>query len=442
VIRFGSLPLTGNELKWANHNLGRIGDLLRHQLVGNVLSLYAIQGLNYLVPLIVLPYLLRVLRPTGYGAIVMAQALMGYAMVVTDFGFNLTAARDISVARNDATAVARIYWTTIAAKVLLLVTSLAIIAFVVSVTPSFRVQWPIFLACSLMVVGNVVFPQWYLQGLERLKDSALIQASAKVGSAGATFIFVRGPEDLWIAAVISSIPALLGVGIAAVLAKPLFPATFHRPTWIEVRAALHGSWDMFTSTVSTTLYGTTTTLVLGIMAGAREVALYNLAVRLVSALQSVASPLTQAVFPRASLLFRADPDAAWRLIKRMIRILLPGIGGCALLLGLLAPIIVRLVGGTSFVDAVPLVRIMAIVPVVLGVGGIPAQIILVATGKTKELSQIYLRVGILNLIVMLPLIHALSATGAALSLTLAETLATAQMIHLSVRGYRDYVRRQ
>ncbi len=124
----------------------------------------------------------------------------------------------------------------------------------------------------------------------------------------------------------------------------------------------------------------------------------------------------------------------------MIRILLPGVGGCALLVGLLAPIIVRLVGGTSFVDAVPLVRIMAILPVVLGVGGLPAQIILVGTGKTKELSQIYMRVGILNLIVMPPLIYALSAIGAALSLTLAETLATAQMIHLSVRGFRDSVR--
>jgi polysaccharide transporter, PST family len=427
-------------LKWTNHSLGRIRDLLRHKLVGNALSLYAIQGLNYLVPLIVLPYLLRVLRPTEYGAIVMAQALMGYAMVVTDFGFNLTAARDISVARNDATAVARIYWTTIAAKILLLLTSLAIVAFVVSVTPSFRARWPIFLACSLMVVGNVAFPQWYLQGLERLKDSALIQASAKVVGAGAIFIFVRGPQDLWTAAVISSIPQLLGVGVAAALGKPMFPAMFYRPTWIEVRRALHASWHMFTSTVSTTLYATTTTLVLGLMAGEREVALYNLAVRLVAAVQSVASPLTQAVFPRASLLFDADPNAAWRLIKRMMRILLPAVGSCALLLGLLAPIIVRLVGGTPFADAVPLVRIMAILPVVLGVGGLPAQIILVGTGKTKELSQIYLRVGILNLIVMPPLIYALSATGAALALTLAETLATVQMIHLSMRGYRDFVR--
>ncbi len=50
----------------------------------NALSLYAVQGLNFLLPLIILPYLLRVLSPRGYGSIVFAQALMGYAVLFTD----------------------------------------------------------------------------------------------------------------------------------------------------------------------------------------------------------------------------------------------------------------------------------------------------------------------------------------------------------------------
>src|SRR5262245_53628947 len=101
-------------------SLGAGARLLRSRLAGNVLSLYAIQGLNTLLPLLTLPFLLRALQPAGYGSIMFAQSLMGYALLVVEFGFNFTAARDISVARDKPDDIARIYWTTLAAKSLLL----------------------------------------------------------------------------------------------------------------------------------------------------------------------------------------------------------------------------------------------------------------------------------------------------------------------------------
>src|SRR5262249_27037692 len=139
--------------------------VLRPGLVSNVLSLYAVQGLNYLIPLLMLPYLLRVLTPTSYGTIVLAQSLFGYGIILTEFGFNLTSARDISVARADLIKVAKIYWTTVAAKALLALFSLVAIGVVIVVTPSFRAHWPIFAASSLLLAGNLIFPQWYFQGM-------------------------------------------------------------------------------------------------------------------------------------------------------------------------------------------------------------------------------------------------------------------------------------
>src|ERR1700733_13082025 len=95
--------------------------ILRPGLLSNVLALYAVQGLNYLVPLLLLPYLLRVLSPEGYGSLMLAQSLLGYGMILAEFGFNLTSARDISVARADPVKVAQIYWTTLTTKALLAV---------------------------------------------------------------------------------------------------------------------------------------------------------------------------------------------------------------------------------------------------------------------------------------------------------------------------------
>jgi PST family polysaccharide transporter len=414
----------------------RLRQIKRSELQSNALSLYANQGLNYLVPLIVLPYLVRILGPSGYGSIGIAQSLMGYAIVLTDFGFNLTAARDISVARHDTAAVSRIYWTTMAAKLLLLGISMIIVAGTVLILPSFRHDWLIFLACTPMVFGNLGFPQWYLQGLERLKDSAAIQASTKIAGGAATFVFVHSSSDVCLAALISSAPQLLGVGAALIWRKPLMPENFYRPTFDEVRRSLAGNWHVFASSISTTLYGITNTMVLGLISGPSSVGIYSFSQRLVTTIQGLAVPLTQAVSPRASMLFDADRDGAWKLMARLVKVLFPTVGACALLLGLFAPTIVGILGGPSMMGAVPLVRILAITPVFIAVGALPAQIILVSNGRTADLFRIYLRVGIANILIMPILVYQYSALGAAWSLTISEAFATGQMVWLALRDWR------
>ena len=404
-----------------------ISRLLRRQLVTDAFSLYAVQGLGYLIPLLVLPYLLRVLGPRGYGTIVLGQSLVGYALIVTNFGFNFTASRDISVARRDAKRVAKIYWTTMAAKCLLCVLSILGVALTVLLIPAFRADWNVFFACTVLVIGDVLFPQWYFQGLERLKEVALIQILSKLAIAGATIGFVRSSHDVVLAAVLSSAAQVCGFLFAIVLRKPVAPRDFYRPSVKEIGIGLASSWHMFASNLSTTLYLNTNAFVLGLMRGPVDVAQYGLANRLVVVLQGFATPITQAVFPRASLLFRENRAEAWRLIIRVALFVLPTVGCASLLVAIFAPQIVALLGGHAYVDAIPAIRIMALNPVLITAAGIPAQIVMVNTGLTKQMLRIYVCVGLVNLAILPILVSMLSVLGAALSLTISETLACSLM---------------
>ncbi|MGD9843276.1 MAG: oligosaccharide flippase family protein [Steroidobacteraceae bacterium] len=398
------------------------------QLAGNALALYSVQGLNYLMPLLLLPFLLRALQPAGYGAIMFAQALIGYAVIVVEFGFNFTAAREISVARHDPVEVVRIFWTTTFAKVLLLVLAVLLVTVVVALVPSFRQNWTLFAASGLLLIGNVIFPQWYLQGLERLKEVAMLQAVAKCIVTLAAILFVRSAEDLLLAAIILASPQVIGSIVGYCLGKPVSPREFYKPNFAEVIAVLRNSKDLFIANIATTLYLHTNTLLLGLMVSEGAVAMYSVASRIVSTIQGLASPAIQAVFPRASQLFVNDQAEAWQLCKQLAWVMVPSMAVVGFVLLLFAPQLMALLGGAQYESAIAVLRIMAFVPMLVCTAMLLSQLIMVNIGLGAQLSRLYLKIGLLNLIVLPLLVTLLEERGAAISLVIAELLGPILML--------------
>lgn len=125
------------------------------RVLANVGHLFLAQGINYIFPLLTLPYLTYTLGINGFGIYAFAQVIVQYFQVFTDYGFNLTATRKLAAAQNDTQEIDSIFWSVLIVKI-----ALGIIATVIGgvllaffVTDK-EVRWYIFIAFLLCGVQS------------------------------------------------------------------------------------------------------------------------------------------------------------------------------------------------------------------------------------------------------------------------------------------------
>jgi PST family polysaccharide transporter len=97
-------------------------------LLTNIFSLGTIQLVNYILPLLTVPYLVRILKPDYYGLIAFSTATITYFIMLTDYGFNLSATRQISIHRKNLKKVNEIFSATIFIQAALLLVSFILLS--------------------------------------------------------------------------------------------------------------------------------------------------------------------------------------------------------------------------------------------------------------------------------------------------------------------------
>ena len=181
----------------------------RRRLLGNMASLFTLQGTNYILPLIIIPYLVRVLGPEKYGLVVFAQAVIQYFVIVTDYGFNMSATRDVALHRNDPDQVNQIISTVILIKFLLALIGAIFLTIMIFTIGNLYHHYTLYLAVYLTVIGSTIFPTWLFQGLERMRELTVLNIVSRLVTTAAIFIVVQKPNDYTVAATLQSVPGIL-----------------------------------------------------------------------------------------------------------------------------------------------------------------------------------------------------------------------------------------
>lgn len=404
------------------------------RLLSNFLSLSVLQGANYILPLITLPYLIRVLGIEYFGLLAFATATVAYFNVLTDYGFNLTATREISIHRDNKKKIIEIFSSVMIIKVLLMLFSFLLLSLLIFSFEKFSKDWEVYLLTFGTVIGQILFPVWFFQGMERMKYITYLNILAKSIFTVAVFIFIQEQDDFYMVPILTSMGFIV-VGVwSLILIKKEFDINFKFQSLETIKYYFKDGWDVFVSRIFVSLYTTINIFLLGMLTNNTVVGYYAIAEKIVNAVGGLFSPANQTIYPFMAKLYKDQKEEFFIFTKRVSYSFLIAGGVFFIILELFGDFLVHLITGqlNENISAIYYILIFTIFTVPFG--PFFTQVLIIQK-RNKEFNTIVRKTFLFNLILAPIMIYFYNGEGLAFSVVLSQVYVISLCIIYIKKGW-------
>ena len=272
----------------------------KKRLLSNFFSLSVLQGLNMLLPLVTLPYLVQTLGAENFGLINFVLSIIMYFHILVGFGFDLSATRAISIHKEDKERVSQIFSAVMLLKSLLFIFSFLLLTLLIVSFDIFAKDAALYYVTFGIVLGNLLFPAWLFQGMEDMKYITYINLVTKVIFTILIFVLVKEKSDYIYVPLLNSLGTILGGAYSLWIIPKLFKIRF-RPSSKEMIISLFKeSFHFFLSRVANNGSRFYATTIIGMTFGNTIVGYYAMVEKLYYAFLSLGGVVSQTIFPYMS----------------------------------------------------------------------------------------------------------------------------------------------
>jgi len=393
------------------------------QIIENFFSLSILNGLNVLLPLVTLPYILRVIGAERYGMYSYVFVVIQYIVLLDTYGFNFSVTKQISQYRDDVKYINRIYNSVIFSK-LLIATAVSIVVFAFSpwIFHSEMERKMFFLGLG-MVLGDIFTPIWLFQGMEKMKYITIVNAMSKILFTILVFIVIKSADDFYLLILLNSVGYLMAGVLSLILARRQFNLRLRLASLKDVAYQMKDGVAVFGSTLGMNLYRNANILILKQFVPNEVVGIYSAAEKVIKGFQSLINPAAQAIFPHFSFQFKNKSNGEKILLLKRVTLPFAAIVGCvAVVVFVFSPQITNILCGAEFADSSVLVRWMV---AVLFFGEINYMIGIVGLINMNRKTYFFFAVlvtGIFSVIFLILTVRDYGALAAAWTMSLSEML--------------------
>jgi len=290
-----------------------------------------------------------------FGLIMFAQATMYYFEIVVDFGFNLSATREVALNAKKTNKLNEIISAVFSIKFMLLLFSFLVLIVAINLFDRFLQDSMLYYYSFLKIIALAFFPVWFFQGIEKMKYITLIDILSKSIFTVLIFVFVQSESDYILVPLISGVGYIVGTIFSLIYLFKRFKKSYIICSFSVIKKYFNDSLMFFLSRVSVSLYTTSNAFVLGLVTSNIMVGYYAVAEKLYMVIRQMYQPIVQVIYPYISKTRNV------KFFKKLypIIILLNFIG--IYVLWQFAAEIIQLVTTETFFESVKVFRILLIV---------------------------------------------------------------------------------
>ena len=321
----------------------------KNKVLSNTMSLYIMNIAKLIFPLLTLPYLTRVLSVDCYGIVSYEKALMTYMQLFVDFGFILSATKDIVKVQKNTEKIGEILTHTMLAKILLGLIALSITLLCATVIPILRENFVFTILMFIPVFLTIFLADFFFQGIEQMHILTIRFVIMRSLSTILTFILVKNDADLYSVAILDIISTFVSVIITWKQIKKL-NVKLHFQNFSCVIKQLKESSVYFLSNMASTAFSALNTMLIGLFCSTTDIAFWSVAMQIVSAVQALYTPITNGIYPEMI------KTKNFRLITKIVCLITPLIFiGCCIIY-FFGDYILLILGGNKYLEASKLLK--------------------------------------------------------------------------------------
>lgn len=364
----------------------------------NTLWQYGLQILKYLFPLLLIPYLTRILGTEGYAVYAYVLSFMGVVQTIADFGFTLSGTKKVVDLRGDTAALSRLVGAITVARLMLLCGLFVCVMVVTRFIPIMAENTVYVIWAFFATAGRTVLPDFIFQGNERMGPLTTRYFASKGVQVALTILLVRGPGDLILVAVADVLSEIVDIAWSYRAQKRMFGVGIARPTFKESFEELRVSAIYCVSNVSSSLFSGFTTVIIGLAITSKtDIAFWSLTLTTVNAVQSLYTPIANSLYPH--MIKNRDFGFARKLALVALPALILGtVAYCAL-----SKPIMLVLGGFEYVGGAHVMWMISPIFIFSFYGILIGWPVLGAMGHVKELTVSTFFTGIVNVVSLLAL---------------------------------------
>lgn len=352
----------------------------RRAFFANTVWQYALQLVKYVLPLVTLPYLARVLEPTGYALYAYVLALMSYAQVIVEFGFNLSGTKRIAKEPGIGEAARTIGEITVARLVVAAAVLVPVVAFaaLAPITKSYLVYTVL---SYIAVCGRVLAPDFVFQGREKMGPLTTRYLASKGTSTLLTFLVVHSADDLLWIPILDIVASAIALGWSVAAMRRIFGYSMVRPRLRSVLTELRNSAVYcFSNVAAVTLSGFTTLLIGFVLTDKSHLSYWSLSITAVSAVQALYNPIISSLYPH--MIVRSD----YVFARRIAAFAAPILATVTLGFAAWSSLLMAILGGSAYREGAYVIALVSPILPLSFYGMFLGWPILGAAGKVKQLT--------------------------------------------------------